>query len=144
MPRKPDPQVQEAQIKPLTRGRLNKIQARIRPGTFLKTFASKLDEHGEDMLEGLFEIAVGHVKVKYDDVGSIVGVDVKDRLSAIRLIMELGAFKDVAKTLLKIATQGRPTDGSESEVPEWANEYAEADAGDAHPAIEQEADDADA
>ena len=122
------PEAAEADIRPLTKGRLQSIQAKIRPGMFLRTYAAKLDEHGETMLEGLFLIASGQVE----------DCKIADRLSAIRLIMEMGAFKEVAKTLLKIATKGRPTDGSESEIPEWAEEYGAAEAADAHPSIEVE------
>lgn len=117
--------IQKQDFKPLTKERLKTIQAKVAAPTFLREFASKLDEHGPEMLEGLFEIACGHVKIKRDADGEVLGVDVKDRMSAIRLILEMGAFKDVSKALLKIAMKGRPQDGSESEIPDWATPYAD-------------------
>lgn len=108
--------------RPLTKDRLTAIQARIQPGNFLRKFADQLETHGEEMLRGLFEIAAGHVTVKERD-GAVYDVSVSDRLAAVRLIMELGAFKEVTKTLLKIAAKGRPVDGSDAEIPEWAARY---------------------
>ena len=56
----------------------------------------------------------------------VVRGDPKDTLAAIKVIMEMGAFKEVVKHLLKVAQKGRPDADPEHE--DWIDDYADIDA----------------
>ena len=111
---------------PLTPARLEAIKAQVHPGLFLKTFNTLVNKEGSEILQTLFAMAKGTWHEEVDPVsGATVRVmrsDPKDVLTAIKIIMEMGAFKEVIKHLLKVAQKGRP--GQDEGTPEWLGEYA--------------------
>lgn len=112
----------------LTPARLKEIQAKIRPGLFLASFAKRLEDDAEDILNALFAIAKGNTQ-QMQDGSWVVRGDPKDTLAAIKVIMDMGAFKDVVKHLLKVAQKGRPDADPDHE--DWIDEYADIEVDDA-------------
>ena len=106
----------------LTPARLSAIQAKIHPGRFLNKFAERLDADADDILEALFAIAKGNTQ-QMKDGSWVTRADPKDTIAAIKCILDMGAFKETVKHLLKVAQKGRPEADGEEEA--WVKEYGE-------------------
>src|SRR5687767_3585003 len=93
---------------PLVKSDVQMEAAALRPGLFLHQFAQLLDKNGSDILVTLFALAKGRWSEPDEKGERILLSDPKDVLSAIKTIIEVGAFKDVVKHLLKVSKKGRP------------------------------------
>jgi hypothetical protein len=108
----------------LTQKRLKQIERRINPSMFLQRFSKQLEEDGEEILRNLFAIAKGNTQ-QMQDGSWVARGDPKDAISAIKVILEMGAFKEVVKHLLKVSQKGRPEVDGEEEA--WVAEYGDID-----------------